>query len=338
MSSEHLEPSSLPHGRSTRSAAVLATALTLPLVALAACGTGGTGASSDAPAAPRTTGTPGTPAAGPDGPDGPAGSGGTSTAPSASVAPAPPAATPAVPSPAVRTRTAAVYLLHGEHVSAAPRTVTAPATATGAVRALLAGPNRYERAHGRSTAIPSGTVLRSLTLRRNVATVDLSGRYDDGGGSLSMRARLAQVVFTATRFPDVHRVAFEIDGKPVKAFGGEGIVLDRPVGRADFEDLSPAVLVESPMTGQSVHSPVRVWGSANTFEAVFRLRITDAAGRTAADVGVTATSGTGTRGTFDVTVPYRAVRDGAGLLTAYYLSPKDGRPVTVDTVPLTVRR
>lgn len=337
MSSKHLEPSPLPHGHRPRTATVLTAALTLPLITVAACATGDTGASSATPAPPRAPSAPSAPAAGSGT------SGGTPGAPSTSVTSTTPvaadaAAAPTTPPPAVRTRTAAVYFLHGEHVSAAPRTVAAPATATGAVRALLAGPNRYERAHGRSTAIPSGTALRSLTLRRHIATVDLSGRYDDGGGSLSMRARLAQVVFTATRFPDVHKVAFEIDGKPVKSFGGEGIVLGGPVGRADFEELSPAVLVESPMTGQSVRSPVRIRGSANTFEAVFRLRITDAAGRTAADVRVTATSGTGTRGTFDVTVPYRAVRGGPGLLTAYYLSPKDGRPVTVDTVPLTVRR
>ncbi|MFJ8200839.1 GerMN domain-containing protein [Streptomyces sp. NPDC096152] len=232
-----------------------------------------------------------------------------------------------------------MYFLHGEQVSPAPRTVTAPATAADAVRALLAGPGRYERAHGRTTAIPSGTALRSVVIRDRVATVDLSGRYDDGGGgSLSLRARLAQVVFTVTRFPGVRKVRFALDGTPVRHFGGEGVVLNGPVGRADFEDLAPAVLMESPMTGDSVGSPLRVRGSADTFEAVFRLRVTDTTGRTAADVMVRATSGTGTRGTFDVTFPCKAVRTGPGLLKAYFLSPADGRPVTVDTVPLTVRR
>ncbi|MBC9715924.1 GerMN domain-containing protein [Streptomyces sp. TRM66268-LWL] len=231
-----------------------------------------------------------------------------------------------------------VYFLHGEQMSPAPRQVTAPATAAGALRALLAGPNAYERGNGRTTAIPTGTALHSIVVRNHIATVDLSGRYDDGGGSLSMRARLAQVVFTATRFPGIQKVQFELDGKPVKTFGGEGIVLNSPVTRADFEDLSPAVLVESPMTGDSVRSPVRVWGSANTFEATFRLKITDVSGRRAAGVMVTATSGSGTRGTFDVTVPYKAARSGKGLLTAYYISPKDGRAVVVDTVPLTVNR
>ncbi|GGZ98213.1 Gmad2 immunoglobulin-like domain-containing protein [Streptomyces echinoruber] len=61
-------------------------------------------------------------------------------------------------------------------------------------------------------------------------------------------------------------------------------------------------------------------------------------GRTAADVLVTASSGTGTRGTFDVTVPYRAKRPGPGRLTAYWNSPKDGHAMIEDTVPPTAHR
>jgi hypothetical protein len=234
--------------------------------------------------------------------------------------------------------TTAVYFLHGEYVSPAPRTVTAPSTAAGAVRALLAGPSGTEAGHGRTTAIPSGTTLRSLAVRDKVATVDLSGRYDDGGGTLSMRARLAQVVYTVTRYPSIEKVRFQLDGKPVTSFGGEGIVLNRPVARADFEDVTPAVLVESPLISGTVRTPVRVWGTANTFEAEFQLKITDVTGRTAADIQVMATSGSGTRGTFDVTFPYSAARTGPGVLTAYFYSPEDGRPVTVDTVPVNVNR
>jgi hypothetical protein len=325
-------PSPALHTRRRRST-MLTAALTLPLLAVTACSTtsgagtadgtaktspptAATGTSGGASATPETPGTtaPGTTT--PPSTGGSGGSGGTTAA-------------------QVRT---GVYFLHGEKVSPAPRTVTAPATVTAAVRALLAGPDRYERAQGRTTAVPSGTLLRSLAVRDHVATVDLSGRYDDGAGSLSMRERLAQVVFTVTRFPAVHKVAFEIDGKPVTSFGSTGVVLNGPVGRADFEYRSPAVLVESPLIGDTAGTPLRVWGSANTFEAVFRLKVTDTTGHTAADVQVRATSGTGTRGTFDVTFPYKAARTGPGLLTAYYLSAKDGKPVTVDTVPLSVRR
>ncbi|MGY6022695.1 GerMN domain-containing protein [Streptomyces spinosirectus] len=331
------QPWSVARSRRHRHAALFTTALTLPALALTACGT-----DTAAPGTPADTGRLSGPSAGTGT------SGGTSGAPAPSTSTrstsTPPVTTPSAPrttgsggtgAKSVRT---AVYFLHGEKVSPAPRAVTAPATATAAVRALLAGPNGYEARHGRTTAVPSGTRLRSLVIRNHVATVDLSGRYDDGGGSLSMQERLAQVVFTVTRFPTVHKVAFEIDGKPVHHFGGEGIVLNGPVGRADFENVSPAVLAESPLIGDTVRTPLRVWGSADTFEAEFRLKVTDTTGHTAADVLVRATSGTGTRGTFDVTFPYKAARTGPGLLTAYFVSPADGRPVTVDTVPLTVNR
>ncbi|MFJ1556277.1 GerMN domain-containing protein [Streptomyces mirabilis] len=320
---------SLTPRRHRRRSTVVTAALTLPLLAVTACGTttgtgtpGGTNPSTPPTAATGTSG--GTSGARP--PSGP-------TAPEATAAPT--TATSGDTTTLVRV---GVYFLHREKVSPAPRTVTAPTTATAAVRALLAGPDRYERAHGRATAIPSGTRLRSLVVRNHVATVDLSGRHDDEGGSLSMRERLAQVVFTVTRFPTVHKVAFEVHGKPVTSFGGEGIVLNGPVGRSDFEDRAPALLVESPLIGDTARTPLRVWGSADTFEAQFRLRVTDTTGRTAADVVVRATSGTGTRGTFDVTFPYKAARTGPGLLTAYVLSPRDGTPVTVDTVSLTVNR
>ncbi|MFD5256333.1 GerMN domain-containing protein [Streptomyces bobili] len=327
--------------RPLRRPVVLAAAALLVSATATACGsdtgTSGTSPGAGLPGTPSTEGTSGGTTGGDTATPGRGGSTGPGTPRTTPPTPAPSTA-PTTPGGAQRQVRASVYFLHGEKVSPAPRTVTPPATAAGALRALLAGPNRYERGHGRTTAIPSGTTLHSIVVRHGVATIDLSGRYDDGGGSLSMQARLAQVVFTATRFPSIEKVRFELDGKPVTSFGGEGIVLNRPVGRADFEDLAPLVLVESPLIGDSIRTPVRVWGSANTFEATFKLKITDAAGRTAGDIYVTATSGSGTRGTFDVTIPYKARRSGAGTLTAYWNSLEDGHAVIEDTVPLTVGR
>ncbi|MFF7648133.1 GerMN domain-containing protein [Streptomyces canus] len=324
-----------------RRPAFVAVAALLVSPVASACGgdTGPAGTSPDTgrPSGPGTPGspnTPGAPSTGATDGTGTPPAAGNSGGPGTSTAPV----TPSAPGGTLRQVRASVYFLHGEKISPAPRSVNPPATTAGALRALLAGPSRYERAQRRTTAIPSGTALRSVVVHRQVATVDLSGRYDDGGGSLSMRARLAQVVFTATRFPAIEKVRFEVDGKPVTSFGGEGIVLNGPVGRADFEELAPLVLVESPLIGDTIRTPVRVWGSANTFEATFRLKITDAAGHTAANVYATATSGTGTRGTFDVTIPYRATRSGPGLLTAYWNSLEDGHAVIEDTVPLTVTR
>lgn len=289
--------------------------------ALSACGGSGghggsRGSSTATPTAPATSRTTAT----------------TAPADAASTAPASATGTPT----AARQVRASVYFLQAGKLSPGPRPVPAPATAAGALRALLAGPNAFERAHGRSTAIPSGTALRSVAVHAGVATVDLSARYDDGAAGASARQRLAQVVFTATRFGGIGSVRFEVGGIPVTALGG--VSLSRPVGRADFEAVSPAVLMESPLIGDTVRSPLRVWGTADTFEAVFRLRLTDAAGHTAADVQVKAASGTGTRGAFDVTFPYRATRTGPGTLTAYYVSPANGSDVTAQSVPLTVNR
>lgn len=305
--------------------AALATVLVLPL-ALSACGNGNSNGNG-APGTPTGATRTGTPLPG-----------GEPTPTTPRTGPAPSPVPPTAPGGGQKQVRAAVYFLNGENVSPAPRSVTAPSTAAASLRALLAGPNDFERGHGRTTAIPAGTTLHSVVVRDRVATVDLSGRYDDGGGTLSMRARLAQVVFTATRFPTVEKVQFELDGKLVRSFSGQGIALNKPVGRTDFEDLTPDILVESPMIGEAIRTPVRVWGTANTFEATFRLKVTDAAGKTAANIYGTATSGSGTRGTFDVTFPYKATRSGAGVLTAYWDSPEDGRPVISDTVPVKVNR
>ncbi|MFD8079380.1 GerMN domain-containing protein [Streptomyces sp. NPDC059718] len=300
----------------SRPARALAAAL-VSLALLSACGGSGREASG-APSRTAASGETGTPPATP---------GGRSPDPTASASAS--TSTTATPRPVH----AAVYFLHEGKLSAAPRTVTGPATAAAALRALLAGPNGFERGHGRATAIPSGTALRSLAVRDRVATVDLSGRYDDAAPGTPVEARLAQVVFTATAFPGVEKVRFRVDGAPPAGLGT--VATGPPVGRADFEELSPAVLVESPLLGDTVTAPLRVHGTADTFEAEFRLRIADGSGRTVADVRVAATSGSGTRGTFDVTVPYRAA-GGPGTLTAYVLSAEDGRRIVLDTVPLTL--
>lgn len=212
------------------------------------------------------------------------------------------------------------------------------ATGKAAVEALLEGPTAAEEEADLGTCIPDGTTFLGLDVQDGVATVDLSQEYASGGGSLSMGLRLAQVIFTLTQFPEVQAVRFQLDGETVDTFGGEGIIIDRPVGRAEFEDSSPAILVESPAFGDTVASPVRVWGSANVYEAVFQLNIVDWDGKIVAEETVTASSGTGTRGTFDVTVPFSVDMAGRGALIVFVYSAKDGSQVNVREIPLTIEK
>jgi hypothetical protein len=94
-------------------------------------------------------------------------------------------------------------------------------------------------------------VPNRITVVNRVATVDVSRRYEDGGGSTSMLLRVAQVVYTAARFPTVRKVAVRIAGRPVTAVGGERVVVSPPVGRAEFEAQTPPILVEQPLPGTS---------------------------------------------------------------------------------------
>ncbi len=235
--------------------------------------------------------------------------------------------------PSATASTVSVYFLRDEKIAAAHRTL--PATPADALAALVAGPTTREQATGLSSAIPVGTRVLGITTAGDVATVNLTRGYESGGGSLSMAARLAQVVFTVTQFPGLNRLQFQLEGQPVQTFGGEGLVLDHPVGRAGYEELTPAIFVESPAVGDRVKSPLQIWGTANVFEAVFRVRLTAASGQILAEQMVTATSGTGTRGSFDVSLAFSGPA-GAATLRLFSESPKDGSPINVVEIPIQV--
>jgi hypothetical protein len=203
------------------------------------------------------------------------------------------------------------------------------ATATAAMTAVLAGPNDAEQKASISTTIPAGTQLLDLTVKSGVATVDLSREFESGGGSASVLGRLAQVVYTLTQFPTIKSVVFEVEGQPVTTFSGQGVVLNGPVGRADYQDLLPAIFVDRPAWGAALGNPGRVTGNANVFEATFKIQLLDAGGHVLVDQQVMATCGTGCRGTFDTTLHYTVAKGQYGTLRVLDLSAKDGSPENV---------
>lgn len=87
-----------------------------------------------------------------------------------------------------------------------------------------------------------------------------------------------------------------------------------------------AIVISSPRPGASVRSPLRVRGTANTFEANFTIELRTGGGVIARKF-VTATSGTGVRGTYDVKIPFHVSEETPGRLVAFEPSAKDGKPL-----------
>ena len=237
--------------------------------------------------------------------------------------------------PPAETTTLAVYFLRGEKIGVAHRYVPkTEAVGRAALEELLGGPTAAEAEAGLGSGIPPGTELLGLAIADGVATVDLSGEYASGGGSLAMFTRLAQVVYTLTQFPTVEGVVFRLDGEPVETFSSEGIVLDHPQTRADYEDQTPPTLVESPAVGDTVASPLRLAGTSNVFEATSNYELLDAGGQVIAEGFVTATCGTGCRGTFETTISFEWSGDPRGSLVVFETSAADGSRINAVEIPL----
>jgi len=170
------------------------------------------------------------------------------------------------------------------------------------VRESLYGLTPSEKELGITNAIPSGTDLISVVVEGGVATVDLTSEFDDGGGTFSIRARLAQLVYTVTAYdPGITGVRLQLDGEPVETFSGEGLVLDDPMTREGFEDFLPGILIESPGFDSWVRPPLTITGVAAAFEGVFQLEILDAEGSVVADVPFVQTDNGMGWGNFSVT-------------------------------------
>jgi len=213
-------------------------------------------------------------------------------------------------------------------------TTTAPPTTTGAtttaqqqmsLELFFLAPDGKLVAASRSverTQAPGGAALRELTTAPDGARTQVpdglqltiaNGQAHVTGATLD-DAALAQVVYTLTSFSTVQSV----DGET----------------RADVEDFVPAILVEHPTPGEAVTSPLKVTGTANTFEATFNYRLKDAGGNVLAKNFVTATSGSGTRGTFDFTVSFNVDSAQQGTLAVFELSAEDGSVIHERDIPL----
>jgi hypothetical protein len=200
---------------------------------------------------------------------------------------------------AADTVAARVYFLLDGKVWPAYREIDAEGEPTRLLsEELQRGPTEEEKAFGFTTAVPA-----------------------DGSETASTLAH-AQITYTLTQSPTAP-IAVPL-GSVADFYAGR-------LRRSDFEDETSSVLVESPLPFATVTTPLRVKGTANTFEATFQYELVDSAGNVVDQNFVTATSGTGTRGTFDFTT--KAVDDVAAL-RVFENSAEDGSRIHEVEIPL----
>ncbi len=177
--------------------------------------------------------------------------------------------------------------------------------ASDIVTELNAGPNEGEQEIGLTGSFPEDV---DVEVANGVATVTFEGELT--------REQLAQLVYSLTGLDAIVQ-SVEV--------GGESYT------RADFEEQTPSVLVESPLAFEQVTTPLTASGTANTFEANFQYELLDAEGNVIDENFVTATSGTGTRGTFEFTT---AAVDDVATLVVFETSAEDGSRIREVKIPL----
>jgi len=261
--------------------------------------------------------------------DGTATTGSTTAAPTST-----PGGTTSAPEP-IGADASLVYFSRGEHLAAAGRETPEGASALEpALRAVLSGPSAFERDDADlDSSVPEGSTLHRATITGSLATVDLSSEFETGGGSLSMRMRVAQIVYTATEIAGVERVTITIDGESVSGLGGEGVDVEA-VDRSAFDDLLPPILVQRPVPGQRIERELEVSGLANVFEGTVSIEVLDADGEI-----VARGFGTGAMGEwrpYEATLTIPAEVEGEVTVRCYEESAENGSRLHVVEVPVTL--
>jgi hypothetical protein len=194
------------------------------------------------------------------------------------------------------------------------KTVTVTRTVTSE---LITAPVRiYFLRDGKVAPVSRTLPISRESLSRALAAGPTAAEHRLG---LAGGAGLAEAVYTLSQFD------------PEKAVAVRG----KQYTRSDFEDETPAILVESPLPFDTVREPeLHATGTANTFEATFEYDLVGSDGKLLAHHFVTATSGSGTRGTFDFTVPFTVAHTQSAKLTVFESSAENGRRIHVVEIPL----
>lgn len=99
------------------------------------------------------------------------------------------------------------------------------------LRLLLDGPTQSEEKAGITSVFWANTKLKDIKISNKIAYLNFNPEFETGVGISMLQARLYQVVYTATQFPEVDKVKILINGKAKSTFSSEGLSIKHPLNR-----------------------------------------------------------------------------------------------------------
>jgi hypothetical protein len=132
-----------------------------------------------------------------------------------------------------------LYFVSGDRLQAVARAAKISPTPTRTLRALLRGPHPTESDQGLRSVLDPRLVVEHVGIENGVATITLEGTGASRIATDEQAVGIAQLVYTATGIPGVHRVRFEVAGTPSEIPRGDGSLSSRPLARSDFPDVAP---------------------------------------------------------------------------------------------------
>lgn len=213
-----------------------------------------------------------------------------------------------------------------------PRTTLVPPT-EGVGRAAMELLFSGKAGHPELLAVVSDVEVRDVRREDDVLVVDVDEDVKEGRGSGYEEGFAQQFAYTAAQFDGVRGARLLVEGEPIDTLWGHmdwsGVMEPEP-----FKETP--ITIESPDWGQAVpQGALTASGQANTFEATLAVRLIDPDGKTVEEQWITATSGSGTRGTWEHTFDAPVDRAGTWTVEAEEPDPSggmEGRP------PLVVRQ
>lgn len=191
---------------------------------------------------------------------------------------------------------------------------------------------------GAFAIIPPNTEIREIRVADKLATINFSAEVlnantGSGGEALGIQS----IVNTLTEFPEIERVAFEVEGtldERAKEWWGHVGLWEQPFARDLSSVWEPAIWIYEPKPDQKVSGPLTVKGSARVFEATVNLRMLSENGETLEETFTTASEGAPGRGDFEAIIENTPPAGTRGMLEVFWISPKDGSEKDKVRVPL----